>query len=240
MHSAPQHRETRVEPDGVRVIVFRRARTRKRWTWLLACGVAILGAFLWYEQFPPAAVHFPFGLQATPGTTSVGKERGSPRGQEPQRAQVAKPVQVRVRPRPEGVRAPHRKDASSRVLPPAQKPVSGQGEEPAAEELSGIALFPPPGTNPPKSGLIVPEDYELPPGYVRHYQVTDDGKPLPPILMFHPDVELLDAQGRPIPLPPDLVVPPELAPPGFPMRKLEVPETNIPFIEVAPPEPDSP
>lgn len=104
------------------------------------------------------------------------------------------------------------------------------------EGPSGIALFPPPGTNPPKRGLIVPEDFQLPPGYVRHYQVTDDGKPLPPILMFHPDVELYDAEGNRIPLPADLVVPPELAPQGFPREFLEVPEEGVPLLEPAPSE----
>ncbi len=107
------------------------------------------------------------------------------------------------------------------------------------EGVSGIALFPPPGTNPPKSGLIVPDDFELPPGYVRHYQVTDDGKPLPPILMFHPDAVLYDAEGNRIPLPPDLVVPPELAPPGFPQEFLQVPEQAVPFFEPAPNDGDS-
>jgi hypothetical protein len=72
----------------------------------------------------------------------------------------------------------------------------------------GIAAFPPPGTDPPKSGVIVPETWALPEGYVRHYQTTDDGKPLPPILMFHPDYEFADENGNPIVVPEDRVVPP--------------------------------
>ena len=88
---------------------------------------------------------------------------------------------------------------------------------------SGIGLFPPPGTDPIKLGIVVPDDFELPEGYLRHYQVTDDGQELEPILLFHPDYELLDDAGNPIPLPPDRVVPPELAPPGLPIRTLEVP-----------------
>ena len=79
-------------------------------------------------------------------------------------------------------------------------------------------MFPPPGTEPLKRGLIVPEDFDLPPGYVRHFQVTDDGQRVPPILMFHPDYRPVGADGRPIPLPADRVVPPELAPPGFPIE----------------------
>ena len=42
--------------------------------------------------------------------------------------------------------------------------------------------------------------------------------------MFHPDYEFVDEHGRPITLPADRVVPPELAPPGMPIRMLDVPE----------------
>ena len=88
----------------------------------------------------------------------------------------------------------------------------------------GIAAFPPPGTDPPKRGMIVPDDWVLPEGYVRHHQVTDDGEQLPPILMFHPDYEFEDEQGQKIAVPADRVVPPELAPPGLTVRWLDVPE----------------
>lgn len=83
---------------------------------------------------------------------------------------------------------------------------------------TGIAAFNPPGTSPPLEGLAVPADFPLPPGYVRHHQATDDGVPIEPILMFSPDLVLRDAQGRPIALPANGVVPPELAPPGLPLR----------------------
>jgi hypothetical protein len=75
-----------------------------------------------------------------------------------------------------------------------------------------------------KIGIVVPEDFPLPEGFVRHYQSTDDGRALPPILMFHPDYEWVDPRGEPIAIPADRVVPPELAPPGLPIRMLEVPE----------------
>jgi hypothetical protein len=71
--------------------------------------------------------------------------------------------------------------------------------------------------------VIVPDELELPEGYVRHYQSTDDGESLPPILMFHPDYEFSDEQENPIVIPADRVVPPELVPPGFPVKMLEVP-----------------
>ncbi len=89
----------------------------------------------------------------------------------------------------------------------------------------GIAAFGIPGSHPPKSGILVPEDFELPEGYVRHYQSTDDGEQLPAILMFHPDYEFLNERGEVVKLPDDLVVPPAMAPPGLATdRVLEVPE----------------
>jgi hypothetical protein len=83
---------------------------------------------------------------------------------------------------------------------------------------TGIGAFNPPGTSPPLEGLAVPADFALPPGYVRHHQVTDEGEIIEAILMFSPDLVLRDARGQPIPLPENLVVPPGLAPPGLPIR----------------------
>jgi hypothetical protein len=94
----------------------------------------------------------------------------------------------------------------------------------ASGETGGIAAFPPPGTNPVKSGLVVPEDFELPQGYVRHYQVTDDGQRLEPILMFSPDYQFVDDNGQAIALPEDGIVPSDMAPPGLPLRTLELPK----------------
>ncbi|MGV8944754.1 hypothetical protein [Thermomonas sp.] len=88
---------------------------------------------------------------------------------------------------------------------------------------TGLGAFSPPGTSPPMVGLAVPEDFELPDGYVRHYQATDDGQRIDPILMYSPDFELLDAAGRPMRMPPDRVVPPNLAPPGLPIRLIKIP-----------------
>jgi hypothetical protein len=88
-------------------------------------------------------------------------------------------------------------------------------------EQVGISAFPPPGTKPIKRGVVVPDDYELPEGYVRHYQTTDDGRPLPPILMFHPDFAGVDADGNPLVVPEDRIVPPELAPAGLQPRTLD-------------------
>ncbi len=87
----------------------------------------------------------------------------------------------------------------------------------------GLGAFSPPGTRPPLVGLAVPEGFELPAGYVRHHQATDDGQRIEAILMFSPDYQWFDAAGQPIQLPPDRVVPPELAPPGLPIRRIVVP-----------------
>lgn len=87
---------------------------------------------------------------------------------------------------------------------------------------TGLGAFNPPGTSPPLEGLAVPADFKLPEGYVRHHQVTDEGVPIEPILMFSPDFILYDARGRPMAMPANRVVPPELAPPGLPLRMVRV------------------
>ena len=107
------------------------------------------------------------------------------------------------------------------------------GEKPTMNEVidrlhqagvhTGLGAFQPPGTRPPLIGLAVPEDFVLPPGYVRHYQATDDGQRIEPILMFAPDWQPQAPDGRPVPMPKDRVVPPELAPPGMPIRRIVVP-----------------
>lgn len=108
-----------------------------------------------------------------------------------------------------------------------------RGEKPTMQEVitrlqqnnvsSGLAAFSPPGTRPPKIGLAVPENFVLPPGYVRHHQATDDGQRIEAILMFAPDYQPLDANQQTIEMPADRVVPPHLAPPGFPVRTITIP-----------------
>lgn len=88
---------------------------------------------------------------------------------------------------------------------------------------TGIGAFTPPGTSPPMAGLAVPDDFELPEGFVRHHQVTDQGEPLEPILMFSPDIETYEAAGN-IPIPEDRIVTPEFAPPGMPIREMIPPK----------------
>lgn len=111
-------------------------------------------------------------------------------------------------------------------LAPGQR-APGMGEVIArlrAEGIhDGLAAFNPPGTSPPLVGLAVPEDFPLPEGYVRHHQTTDDGQDIEAILMYSPDYDFYDADGRPIPIPPDRVVPATMAPPGLPLRQVRIP-----------------
>jgi len=93
----------------------------------------------------------------------------------------------------------------------------------AAGVRTGLGAFNPPGTRPPLVGLAVPEGFELPPGYVRHHQATDDGQRIEPMLMFSPDAQTVVVNGRSVAVPADRVVTPELAPPGLPIRRIVVP-----------------
>jgi hypothetical protein len=138
---------------------------------------------------------------------------------------------------PSGAQAPARGPAVAVEPVPAPAPTPAPAAEGPSKGLldevleslrahgtpTGIAVYPPKGTNPPKTGLVVPDDYALPDGYVRYYQSTDEGRRLEPILMFSPDYELVDEHGNAVPLPENGIVPPEMAPPGMPIRMLELP-----------------
>ncbi|HUP88322.1 MAG TPA: hypothetical protein VM100_03180 [Longimicrobiales bacterium] len=89
---------------------------------------------------------------------------------------------------------------------------------------TGLAAFPAPGTSPIKTGLVVPRSFELPEGYIRHTQITDDGRRLEPVLMFSPDYEFFDASGNPIKIPDNGIVPTEMAPAGLPLHTLAMPK----------------
>ena len=93
---------------------------------------------------------------------------------------------------------------------------------------TGLGAFNPPGTSPPLVGLAVPEDYPLPEGYVRHFQATDDGQAIEPILMYSPDYEFLDAAGQAIEIPADRVVRVAQAPAGLPIRQVRIPPPQDP------------
>ena len=147
----------------------------------------------------------------------------------------ALPVQAAVAPPnmpPNNRAAPEAREGTNDPTPDLASYVA-PGDKPTMNEVierlhgagvhTGLGAFSPPGTRPPLIGLAVPEDFVLPPGYVRHYQATDDGQRIEPILMFSPDRPGVDAANRPIELPKNGVVPPELAPPGLPIRRIVIP-----------------
>ena len=131
---------------------------------------------------------------------------------------------VQIAPQERTVNGDPTPDLSSYVNP---------GEKPTMNEVitrlhqagieTGLGAFSPPGTRPPMIGLAVPEDFVLPPGYVRHHQATDDGQRIEAILMFAPDREFFDTPNGPVKIPKDRVVPPELAPPGLAIRRIVIP-----------------
>ncbi|MBX3025850.1 hypothetical protein KF840_13160 [bacterium] len=202
--------------------------------WLVTAALALVALAILLLARPPLGARDAAGRDRPAAAAPTGA--GAPAGG---RRPASDPADDRrpARPVPRGNPAPPPRAATDTETapPPARAGApDGSGADGGAEP-SGIALFPPPGTNPPKPGLIVPDDFALPPGYVRHHQVTDDGTPLPPILMFNPDFDWVDAAGRAIELPADLVVPPELAPPGMPRQRLEIPPTHVDLIEAPPP-----
>jgi hypothetical protein len=205
----------RVDADGVRAI---RTPTVRAEVWLVVAALVVAGVVLFLWRSKP--------IDAPREQQEMAARANEERGAAVARAERA-----------------NRLPATARDLPPrTDGEVAGEMPEgyvesaPALEGLeqgqpTGIALFPPPGTDPLKRGIVVPEDFELPPGFMRHYQVTDDGKPLQAILMFHPDYQPVDENGEPISLPEDRVVPPEMAPPGLAIEVLEDPEAEAAAVE---------
>jgi hypothetical protein len=127
-----------------------------------------------------------------------------------------------------------RAEPADTEIAPEPEPIPDAEEEAAApyvpqavpyEGPTGMMHFPPLGTKPVRVGVVVPEDFELPEGFVRHHQFSDDGEPLPAILMVHPDYQLLDDEGRPVTTKGG-VVPPEYAPEGLPIELLELPQAE--------------
>jgi|GEM_PF-228551 len=116
-------------------------------------------------------------------------------------------------------------DLARYVQPGDPEPTMGEliGALRASGEREGLAAFNPPGTSPMLRGLVVPEDFKLPAGYVRHYQTTDEGVMLAAILMFAPDSQTVDVNGRRLSIPENRVVPAELAPRGLPIQFIDLP-----------------
>jgi hypothetical protein len=201
--------ERHVDDDGVTRIETR--STGGTWLVGLALGFTVLCLALsaW--------------LVLSPGTATGGDDE-SPRPPEHEPPRASAPPRTSTRPeaRPQGQPVAQQVPSTSPQPESQQEPAVTQDTEPSGP-AEGIGLYRP-GTKPLKQGIIVPENFELPPGYMRHYQTTDDGQMQKPILTFHPDYKPVDSNGQPIELPANRVVPPEMAPPGMPIDILELPE----------------
>jgi hypothetical protein len=215
MASHPRRTTLRVDADGVKSVEARGVRI------VLRVFAVVVGLVSLAVVVAVVAIRLAPARQPTEATSQAP---AAPPDVQARTQPAAPPAPAADRPKV----VPRRKQSADPAKP-------AEGEDPDATftlpkpgERTGIAVFPPPGTKPVKRGIIVPEDFELPPGYVRHYQTTDDGKQLPAVLMFHPDFEFVDERGTPVPLPEDRIVPPEMAPPGMPIQMLEVRDPKAP------------
>lgn len=213
--------------DGVRIVREPRVRSS---VWLLVAALGLIAAMVLLVLRPiwradPAAPEA-MAMHADPPASKPAPRGGAP---EPRR-RAANVVPVRRRTPDADVTPPPAADVAPEAGDAAATPADATAAE-AGDERSGIALFPPPGTDPLKPGILVPEDYPLPEGYVRHYQATDTGQRVPAILMFHPDYDFFDAKGNRIEIPEDRIVPRELAPPGMPVEMLTPPADSVPMLE---------
>lgn len=218
---------------------------RPAWPWLLA-ALALLAAavaLLWTIDLvppPPSAPSSPAGPVSrwATGPARVGTDAPAAATA----AEAPAPAPVPASPAPAAPRssgatatAPAAPDDLAAHVPPGTVPTMNQVIEQLHQRgiRTGLGAFNPPGTKPPLVGLAVPEGFELPPGYVRHQQATDDGQAIEPILMFDPDQPPPAAAGRPLSTPAERVVPPELAPPGLVLRRIVLP-TPLPTLPPSP------
>jgi hypothetical protein len=223
----------RTKGDGIRVVEHGKGPDRRA-LWAVAAVLLVVLAMVWGRMSggsPTGPV--PDELAALPE-----QEQTEERSRRQASARPARPVTARA---PATALAPlleaetiERLVAGTAESAPERSEEEKLQQETTARELlqaavaagatTGIAAFPPPGTDPIKVGLVVPRDFELPEGFLRHHQITDDGRRLEPILMFSPDYEFVDADGKPIAVPEDGIVPEQMAPPGLPLRVLAVPK----------------
>lgn len=180
---------------------------------LLALGLLLLAVWLlWPAPAPEAPAPPPAAVG--PAVAVQARAAGASAARYPVHTHPAEPPPS----------APLSDDLADHV-PPGQAPSMKEVIERLhrAGVRTGLGAFNPPGTRPPLLGLAVPEGFVLPPGYLRHHQATDDGQRIEPILMFDPDHPPAAAAGRALASAPERVVPPELAPPGFPIRRIVIP-----------------
>ena len=227
----------RANDDGVRIVPVAGGR---RLPWLIAAAIAlpivvtvVAVVAIRASSLPPP----PKPAAAAADVEVVRAEAGSPPNVAPPAAPSASPRASHVVAR-RVVAAPVADTAAGLGASPRPDPRQTPARELDAGDAimalreegvhEGIAAFGLPGTSPPKSGIVVPEGFELPEGYVRHYQSTDDGQQLPAILMFHPDYEFRNERGEVVKVPDDLVVPKGMAPPGLDTGNvLDVPARKV-------------
>jgi len=220
------------DDDGVRIVPMARGR---RTYWLIAAAITLpivatlvaVAIIRWSPSTEAGAA------PRSPVAAEMVANADEPPRQPPASGAGPGPAGAHVVPR-RVVVAPVAPEPAGLGASPVPQPQKPRREIDAADAIvalreqgvhEGIAAFGIPGSHPPKSGIIVPEEFELPEGYVRHYQSTDDGEQLPAILMFHPDYEFVNEQGEVVKVPEDGVVPPEMAPPGLAVDQvLVVPE----------------
>jgi hypothetical protein len=210
----------------------------------LVIALAIVAGGLagwWLSAPPPAQAAMPASLPAAANIPAVPApvQVAAVATVAPPAAPVAGAAAVAAS-SPVSAAAPHvsrKRDPDGDQTPDLADYVNDREHPPMAEVIerlhmagvhTGLGAFSPPGTRPALVGLAVPEGFVLPEGYVRHYQATDDGQRIEPILMFAPDYQFVDAAGRPIAIPDDRVVPPELALPGLPIRRVSIPAPTDP------------
>lgn len=211
---------------------MKRAQDHRRWgppPWALALALAaVAGGLAWW--WPAAEPPTPAPLAAAPASAPLAA--APPVAPQPQ-ASAPQPAVVAIATSPAAApRIPRQRDPNGDQTPDLADYIN-EGERPTMAEViqrlhaagvrTGLGAFNPPGTRPPLIGLAVPENFELPPGYVRHHQATDDGQRIEPMLMFSPDAQTVVVNGRTVAVPADRVVTPELAPPGLPIRRIVVP-----------------
>jgi hypothetical protein len=222
---------------GLRVAENHRSAVRRQRAWLLLALTVCVGAalFLLVPARQPGNDSHVSGLEARGAPADAQRSDLASAA----RAPIATPTAIRPQAQPAAAAMSPTAERADFELP-SQDPQDlaaylrpGDPEPTMAEVIQGLreagiheglAAFNPPGTVPLMPGIAVPEDFVLPPGYVRHYQVTDDGEMLEAVLMFSPDHTWLDANGRPMPMADDRLVPPEMAPPGLPIVPIFLPE----------------
>lgn len=195
----------RPHPDGIRVQPLP-AKGRRRW---LAGGALLVLALAFFLLRDPAPVEV---------------ERREPERPPPAEAHAKRAAAWPAAPARTPQQAP-------REPPPREEPRPAlPAADPEEHAPSAFDLFPDRKRRPYLMGNVVPDDFTLPPGYVRHFQTAhypDGLRQLPPILLYDFGYQPLDADGRPLPVPEDRVVPPDRLPPGMPIKKLVIPDSEF-------------